>query len=328
MNALDLNPAVAAVLAALLFLPFASAGGAAVSGGNVSNLLIDASVQTGAWAGVYGWVATGAGAVGETLYSGNVSNFTVVFPLYCTGGDNFLLASNSSTLDWSALAKGEPAALDSLLGFTGNESDSANQTFNASVDYAMGSQVFLGANATYTFSQSLSPGFDEGLLVDSSSGAFVFVTRIHAGELAFSGEPADFQLLLPVVGGVGANESYYFYGSAFNCPVSTAPLQQGGAGGVNVPYSPDGGGAGEPTYDPQNWPGKGWASPTPRPSPAASPSPLPELSITGVLFVMEGGDILGLSGFVARYWSIFVVAAMFAVLIALVLWMFAMRRTN
>jgi hypothetical protein len=178
----------------------ASADSVVAIGGNITNIDVDATLQSSNWAGFFGDVTgtlTLAGA-SNTFYSWGSIN---------TG---YILFANASTVNWAGgIAAGNGATItaeDTATGLTGL-TDSISNTFTDTTDLSgatIGVTVGLGSPVS---ANSTSTGQDWPTYLLTAGSTRLYGTTINQTGLDYAGNAADFQLLVPT----GASRTYYVF---------------------------------------------------------------------------------------------------------------------
>lgn len=179
----------------------ASADSVIAIGGNITNIDIDATLQSTNWAGFFGDVT------GTLTLAGSSNTF------YSWGSINtgYILFANASTVDWaSGVAIGNSAtrtAEDTAIGLTGL-TDSVNNTFTDTTDMngiTIGVTTFGAGSAVSA--NSNSTGVDWTTFLLTSGTTRLYGCAINQSGLDYEGNAADFQLLVPS----GASRTYYVF---------------------------------------------------------------------------------------------------------------------
>jgi len=204
----------------------ACAYGVSAAGGNITNASLNAMLVTTRWFGLWGNATNSSSVTNFTGLPGTVNNTDIYYPNFCPGANNYLFATNTTTVNWSALTRAEPSEVDALLNVSENASDSGSRTFTQQADYVIGNTVINGVNVTYTKSYINPQGYDLGLLKDSSTGNLVFFTRLNATGVSFNNSLATYQIMLPIPFGA-FNATYVFYGNLLSCTNCSYTLYPG-----------------------------------------------------------------------------------------------------
>ncbi|MCX8163291.1 MAG: hypothetical protein N3D10_01920 [Candidatus Micrarchaeota archaeon] len=193
------------------------AGTAAAWGGNITRVNLTINSSTLHWQGFYGTITASL-----RLASGSGSNINTmkVWDVNTLSGQVYV--SRSANVDFTAL-NSTPVSLadvDSAFSFLLNSNDAAANTGtnNANPQFYIGHYI-VAANSRpliTTFNNASQPIWKEVVLRHSSTGQpedFVFVGLINSSGIAYNGEPAHFQLIVPEnAAGDSAVSTYYFYG--------------------------------------------------------------------------------------------------------------------
>lgn len=190
---------------------------ASALGGNVTELNLSIASVTLHWQGFYGSITaslqlgTGSGGENSTLKQWAVGNIS-----------GQMYASRSSTVDFTLL-NSTPTTLsdlDSAFSFlqgandaaTNSGTDSANPAFNIG-QYAVEANSFPLIRSR---DDSGNEVWDEIVMrhaTDGNPSDFVFVGILNNSGVAFNGEAAHFQLVVPEdSAGDATSTTYYFYG--------------------------------------------------------------------------------------------------------------------
>ncbi len=187
--------------------------------GNITELLINATVVTKTWQGYYGNV-TGR------IVLDNSDNMSM-YDWSITTPEGEIYTANETITDWSSIkcfdyfaTGGELnlSLLETALGCAG-DADGVNETFTAKQhpSFYVGTKK-ISANscwATRTYvNDGSSTNFYEVLLIAPTENTVVYTTLINASQTNFAGTNSDFQIIVGENGhGTAANTKtpYYFY---------------------------------------------------------------------------------------------------------------------
>ncbi len=229
LQALLKPPAFFSLIALLVVLSVSmlyADSGVPAAGGNITNASFAAEIASTRWFGLWGNANNASGVTNFTALPGEVNNTDIFYPNICLGANNFLFAANTSSINWSALARAEPSQVDALLNVNESASDSGTNTFAFTADYVIGYTAINGVNVTYTKSYINPQGYDLGLLKDNSSGNLIFFTRLNVTGVSFNNTNATYQIMLPVPFGE-PNASYLFFGNVIACGNCSYVVQPG-----------------------------------------------------------------------------------------------------
>ncbi|MEM3362565.1 MAG: hypothetical protein QXV83_04655 [Candidatus Anstonellaceae archaeon] len=193
------------------------AGTAAAWGGNITRVNLTINSSTLHWQGFYGTItaslrlASGSGSDIKTMKTWNVNTLS-----------GQVYVSRSSNIDFTALNSTSVSLddVDSVFSFLLNSNDAAvnTGTNNANPQFYIG-QYLVSQNSRpliLTFDNSSQPIWKEVVLRHASTGQpedFVFVGIINSSGVAYNGEPAHYQLIVPEnAAGDNVVTTYYFYG--------------------------------------------------------------------------------------------------------------------
>ncbi|MFN3909737.1 MAG: hypothetical protein ACK4J0_00700 [Candidatus Anstonellaceae archaeon] len=192
------------------------AGTASAWGGNITRVNLTINSSTLHWQGFYGTItaslrlASGSGSNISTLKTWNVNTLT-----------GQVYVSQSSNVDFTVLNSTPTnlSTLDSVFSFLLNSNDAAvnTGTDNANPQFYIG-QYVVNPNTRpmiTTYDNSSSPVWKEVVLRHANTGSpedFVFVGIINSSGVAYSGEPAHFQIIVPENAVDSVVTTYYFYG--------------------------------------------------------------------------------------------------------------------
>lgn len=186
-------------------------------GGNITQLNLSINSSTLHWQGFYGSIsaslrlASGDEGSVNTLKTWNVSNVS-----------GQIYVSQSSNVDFTLL-NSTPATLsnvDSAFAFLSGANDAAvnTGTNSANPEFNVG-QYAVSANSyplISTYDNLGNPVWKQVVMRHASSGTpsdFVFVGILNSSGIAFNGNPAHFQIIVPEnSAGDTSVTTYYFYG--------------------------------------------------------------------------------------------------------------------
>lgn len=182
------------------------------SGGVLSKIDVEATVQNPHWKAFVGWIDgkfTLDDSADETIYDWTLSSI---------GGQVYATRA-SGNIDWANIGcatSGEIDVEDGSLNHDGE--DNISSTFNDTntgtysvAGFAVGAGDCFAAN-TYIGNVSQGASFEEFVLEDDSAN-IVFATEIEDEVVGFDGVSYDFQMIVPEDGddGFTGSTSYYLY---------------------------------------------------------------------------------------------------------------------
>ena len=170
-------------------------------GGYITNIEIyTANSQTQKWQGYYGNVS------GNIYLNDSTDNSMYTWVVNLT--NTFVYATTNSTLpSWSSLVVADNASLDSLWNF-GASSDNITNTYVPSA----ATPNFAGRSVANPLNVTTAAGYLDYVVagVDVSTKTNVlWAGTIYSGMTNFKGNPADYELLVPV--DPTGPDVYYFY---------------------------------------------------------------------------------------------------------------------
>ncbi len=194
-----------------------TAGTADAWGGNVTQVNLTINSSTLHWQGFYGSV-TGS----LRLASGNESNVSTLKLWTVSTLRGQIYASRASNIDFTALNSTAVtlAAVDSAFSFLSGANDAAAHTGADSLNPAFSiGQYAVGANSEpliMTLNSTGQSTWQQVVLNDgntSDSSRYVFVGLINSSGVAYNGQSANFQIIVPENSvGDATPTTYYFYG--------------------------------------------------------------------------------------------------------------------
>ncbi|PIT84156.1 hypothetical protein COU37_04815 [Candidatus Micrarchaeota archaeon CG10_big_fil_rev_8_21_14_0_10_45_29] len=186
-------------------------------GGNVTELNLSIASVTLHWQGFYGsivaslQIGTGSGLANGTLKQWNVSNIS-----------GQMYASRSSTVDFTVLnsTSSNLSNLDDAFSFLQGANDAAINSGSNSANPAFNiGQYAVSANSFPLITSRDDSGnevWNEVIMrhaTDGSPSDFVFVGILNNSGVAFNGDSAHFQIVVPEdSAGDATATTYYFYG--------------------------------------------------------------------------------------------------------------------
>jgi hypothetical protein len=184
-----------------------SGANTSIEGGNISNSDIEGVTLTDRWAAFFGNV-TGSIILGDNATGNHVYEW-----LWNASSGGAVCVSTDSDFDGSNVTGNDAALIDNAWGFDAGASDSATNTFTDD-DCNIG----IGASAVFNCT-SVDTGDAGGFRTCSikteaalpAKNDILFCTRINGSGIAYNGENAHFELMVPTPYGVPGLESYYFY---------------------------------------------------------------------------------------------------------------------
>ena len=164
--------------------PPPSADDITVEAGLVYSAVLESTVSTFRWAGLFGNVS-------GTIVLGDADQNRL---FDWTGGGNLVFASEAATPDWSELAN---ATIAQVTGeyphLAGDAADNYTNTFSGNEN--IGSNIFnLESDFALSYDQSEDPFWKTYSLWDGTD--VVFAGRVDTGQ-SYRDVPSDFQMLLP-----------------------------------------------------------------------------------------------------------------------------------
>ena len=187
-----------------------SVGG--VTGGSVYNVSIAATGSTGKWAGIFGNVSS-------VSLSLNPTSATQAFYSWSLTPTNnsLILATTNSSPNWSTLANGVVANVDTAWSYTGADTDSAASTFSGSSGVTIGGTSKTTATVltyTSTGAQLWKTHIVNLVAAASTKPYLVFAgnyTLGTSGITAYDGSYKQYQMLVPDNNDNGASSGTTYY---------------------------------------------------------------------------------------------------------------------
>ena len=180
------------------------AGGFTTEGGNVTEVNLSSSVSTEKWAGVYGNIT------GTIVLAPNAASTFYSWTWTPTNG-GVVCASESATVDWGDIVPKTASSIDSDMGFTTSDTDSATNTFTDSscnIRIAGSSYTTTGVYVNGGSFQTCALSGDVQYPND-----YYYCVNITNGGTVFSGTTvtADYALMLPTPEQENQYKTYYFW---------------------------------------------------------------------------------------------------------------------
>lgn len=174
-------------------------------GGNISSFNLSLEVQTPYWVGYFGSVTH------STSLADDSSN--TFYDWGSTASTGYVMLSSSVTVDWASLIAGvggHATAEDTALGLTGLAESVANTftTSNTAVVNISGSDI--GATTALAVNTTSNGGSEWQTILTFDGVDRVYVGPIQQDNENYAGNPADFQVLVPV-DGTTHSRTYYLY---------------------------------------------------------------------------------------------------------------------
>ena len=192
-------------------------GTASAWGGNITSLNLTINSTTLHWQGFYGIVTSSL-----RLASGNSSNVSTLKLWNVSNINGQIYVSQSSNVNFSALnsTSASLANVDSAFSFLSGANDAASQTGADSSNPSFNVGQYAVAANSYphitTFNSSGSAVWREVVMRHATTGTesdFVFVGLLNSSGVAYNGESAHFQVIVPEnSAGDTSVTTYYFYG--------------------------------------------------------------------------------------------------------------------
>lgn len=177
-------------------------------GGVITQLDINASVQTNNWQGYYGFISQYiylADSTEQIMYSWNVSS-----------PDGYVLAGRASTINVSGLVQQQTCTVeDSVIGDAVTDKVSATFTNTTASDVIIGNRTLTGSNGTCTVDlfvdNQTNTTWEENLLYDGN-GQYVYQVSIqNYGNEIFNGENKNYMMMVPEDEAGAAGTTNYFF---------------------------------------------------------------------------------------------------------------------
>ncbi|MFH1276470.1 MAG: hypothetical protein ABIH82_05145 [Candidatus Woesearchaeota archaeon] len=190
-----------------------TAGSDTTEAGNITDMDLDTTSRTGKWAAYLGEVSAAlkiGNASGTALYNwGSVQNDQI----------KSVFASTDSAFDFSALAAGTASELDTALGWTGADADSAASTFDdtTATIATVTSVPVVNLNAYTAAGAVITTTYQSGLFEDTGSpaayGDFAFGVKVTPDQKDYQNvTQVDYELLVPVNNSAsGGTKTFYFF---------------------------------------------------------------------------------------------------------------------
>lgn len=203
-------------------------------GGQITTVNISVRASSVSWVGAVGNFTSGSADQELSLVGGMIIPLNLSFDEVIN--QTLVVASTVSSPDWSSLS---PASLDEIntfLGKSASDGDSAHHTLlelsNVTINettYEVWSATVRSVNGTYT----------TGVL--SAGGSLLLASYAVDGGIGYAGSPVDFQLLLPIASGGSTNFTFFVIGqesaSSLTCNESIGLSAVLGADNVSVDLS-------------------------------------------------------------------------------------------
>ncbi|MCX8199956.1 MAG: right-handed parallel beta-helix repeat-containing protein [Candidatus Micrarchaeota archaeon] len=178
-----------------------------IEGGNVSDFNIIGATLTQRWAAFYGNII---GSIYLTSKIGDLLNYLYKWDWTPAQGGSVCVSTNSSMLNINVTgATGRD--VDLAWGF-GNVADNGKNTFRGfGCNLSLGTANVTGADYADT---GTAKGFRTCSLKTKKSPTkenMLFCTEINESGIAFNGEPANFELIVPFSQNGNIPDTYYFY---------------------------------------------------------------------------------------------------------------------
>jgi hypothetical protein len=180
----------------------------ATSGGNVSEVHINAIIGTDSWQGYYGNITS------NTLLADPDQH--IMFRWNDSINKGQVFASRNNSIAWDTVncaADAQVAGENTYLGKTGTEKDSVNNTYSVRnhPHFVVGSRLIQNCPST-ALGNGTSNNFWNVLIGDSEgAGNLVYTGLINSDAAGFKNQLVDFELLVPVNGKTESVTPYYFY---------------------------------------------------------------------------------------------------------------------
>jgi hypothetical protein len=198
------------IIELFFFVSLQGQGSESSRGGYITPLNLSAIPQASYWQGYFGEVIVGGLGSSNivTAKGGNLTELNLYFTSNCSVASlsGEIYATTAGSVQWSKIAAGKTAHVDSYLDLNANSPESGTNTFTTNLSYNVSGSI-INAPATYTFvNSSPSSVFDTGVLNDTAE--LVYVTQVQADQTGFESNTHDFQMILPVP--LSSTPTYYF----------------------------------------------------------------------------------------------------------------------
>ena|GEM_PF-817100 len=194
-------------------------------GGNVTELGLNASINSTYWDGFYGDVVLGAGATyTESVIGNNVSLLNMIAqdpPCTYSSISMHVIAANASSISLP-LAAGNLAILDGMI----LDGENGSSTFTSTSSFTLNSGTYNNVPSLYTLANGMpSAYFREGYL-NGANGNLVFVAVVADNRPNWQGGTSDYQVMLP---NNGSSMQYWLWVDVnYTCVGPTPPGPSGG----------------------------------------------------------------------------------------------------
>jgi hypothetical protein len=126
-----------------------------------------------------------------------------------------IFATTASSVDWSLIQCADYSTVQTEQVISGTGSDRVNLTFaDANVNSFKVGDTDFGVGvcdyASFTIDSTGAPGTYEEVLLESQNN-LIYTAIVSAGGSSFTGQPADFQMLVAEDGTDDVPTTYYFY---------------------------------------------------------------------------------------------------------------------
>lgn len=184
-----------------------------VQGGNIMHINISASEDSTYWVGLYGNI-TQNGTTQVNLTPGFIMNINLTYTNNLTN-KTIILATNQTSPTWSNITIANHSDVNTYLNVLSSNQYSSENTFRTSYNFTIENTTYelLAARVN-----SISGDYYTGVFLTQSHVAFI--TNAVLNGTAYNGEPAHYQMLLPIPANSSMN---YAFTLAENDQALTAP---------------------------------------------------------------------------------------------------------
>ncbi len=188
-------------------------------GGVITNINIFTKDYPSSWIGIYGNLTLANESKNYSVSGGQVINLNLTYDSMTN--NTLVFGSTIQDPDFDSLLPANHPSINAFLGLGSGADFSSENTLTQRVNFSINNVTYELWSATVN---SFSGLYQTGALI--SSGSLIFVTKVVSNGQGFTGEPAHYQLLLPISSNSSTNYTFYVFEddavgtSSFSCNAS------------------------------------------------------------------------------------------------------------
>ncbi len=179
-----------------------TAGTAATTAGNVTEVNVSGTAITTRWAGFFGNISAGlvlSDAANNKFYEWTVTDVS----------GSVVYAADAAVTDWSTTNIVAATTADMPAFLTGTTADNYTNTYNAQEAFTSSTYNIPNTNYVATYSNGAAGNLKSYSLKATTENALIWAGKALNDETSFDGGQVDYQVLVPVDGTTSTTYNFY-----------------------------------------------------------------------------------------------------------------------